>query len=128
MEKIKILVVEPEKLPFEKKIPKKLEEYQRVVGGYIECVTLNNSDSVILICNEEGKINKLPFNRDVGHDIIAGTFFIAGDDYENGDFISLTDDQIKKYKGIFNEKSIKDTHEKVAEIILRKNKIEIIEI
>lgn len=128
MEKIKILVVEPNKLPFEKEIPKKSEEYQNVVGGYIECVTLNNSDSVILVCNEEAKVDNLPLNRDIEYDIIAGTFFVVGDDYENGDFVSLTDNQIKKYKERFNEKSIKETHEKVTSIMLRKNKIEIIEI
>lgn len=128
MEKIKILVVEPDKLPFEKEISNKLEEYQKVVGGYIECVTLNNSDSVILVCNEEGKVDGLPLNRDIGYDIIAGTFFVVGDDYENGEFVSLTDDQIKKYKEKFDEKSIRETREKITEIMLKNKKIEITEI
>ena len=37
-----------------------LEEMQKVVGGYIEMVTLKNK---VLICNEEGKLMNLPLNE-----------------------------------------------------------------
>lgn len=118
---INVLIVEPNELPYEKEIPNTLEAKQEIVGGYIECTSLLDDDSVSIICNEEGKINGLPLNRCIGHDIIAGTFIIAGDDYENGEFKSLTDEQIKKYKERFGKESFAETENKIAEILLKKN-------
>jgi len=118
---INVLIVEPNELPYEKEIPNTLEAKQEIVGGYIECTSILDDDSVSIICNEEGKINGLPLNRYIGHDIIAGTFIIAGDDYENGEFKSLTDEQIKKYKERFGKESFAETENKIAEILLKKN-------
>ena len=70
---------------------------QNVVGGLIEFVELEHN--VDLICNEEGKIYNLPMNRAIQNDIIAGTFFIAGQ--HKGETISLSKKQIRKYKKIF---------------------------
>lgn len=111
---INVLIVEPNKLPYEKEIPNTLESKQEIVGGLIECTGIIEDKDVVIICNEEGKLLNLPFNRDIGHDIIAGTFIIAGDDYINGDFKSLTKEQIKKYKEKFNEKSITHTENKIT--------------
>ena len=117
-EKIKCLLVEPYKLPKEIEIDNTLEAKQEIVGGWIECVYLPNDNSVVLICNEEGKINGMKLNRDIGHDIIAGPFLIVGDDYENGDFKSLTDNQILKYKMRFDKNSIIETENKITAIKL----------
>ena len=97
MNKIRILVVEPDKEPYQKRIPHTLAEMQKIVGGLIEFVELEYN--VDLICNEEGKIYNLPFNRAIPNDIIAGTFFIAGQ--YKGETISLSKKQIKKYKNLF---------------------------
>ena len=104
MNKIRILVVEPNKEPYKKKIPHTLENMQRVVGGLIEFVELEYN--VDLICNEEGKIYNLPMNRAIQNDIVAGTFFIAGQ--YNGETISLSKKQIKRYKDIFKLNRDKD--------------------
>ncbi len=104
MNKIRILVVEPNKEPYKKKIPHTLEDMQRVVGGLIEFVELEYN--VDLICNEEGKIYNLPMNRAIQNDIVAGTFFIAGQ--HNGETISLSKKQIKRYKDIFKLNRDKD--------------------
>ena len=101
MNKIRILVVEPNKEPYQKRIPHTLAEMQKIVGGLIEFVELEYN--VDLICNEEGKIYNLPFNRAIPNDIIAGTFFIAGQ--YKGETISLSRKQIKKYKKIFRLKN-----------------------
>lgn len=103
--KIRILVVEPNKEPYQLKIEHKLENLQRVVGGLIEFVELEHN--VDLICNEEGKLNNLEFNRVITNDVICGTFFIAG--HHKGETISLSKKQIKKYKKIFklrNDKGV----------------------
>lgn len=104
MNKIRILVVEPNKEPYKKKIPHTLENMQRVVGGLIEFVELEYN--IDLICNEEGKIYNLPMNRAIQNDIVAGTFFIAGQ--HHGETISLSKKQIKRYKDIFKLNRDKD--------------------
>ena len=120
--KIKGLLVEPYKLPNEIEIENTLDNLQKLVDGYIECVYLPKDNDVILICNDEGKINNMPLNRDIGYDIIAGPFFIVGNDYENADFKSLTDEQILKYKIRFDRNSIKETENKIMSILLNSKK------
>lgn len=71
-DKIRVLLVEPNKEPKQVKIPHTLKELQNAVGGLIEFVQLDyNTD---LISNDEGKILNLELNRVLGNDIIAGTF------------------------------------------------------
>ena len=119
--KIRVLVVEPNELPKEEMIDNTLKAKQDLVGGDIEYVSRDYYPDVIFICNEEGKLRGLPYNRDIGQDIIAGPFIIVGDDPEIGEDRSLTDEQIKKYQNIFNEKSISDTNIKLTEIYLGKD-------
>ena len=99
-EKIRVLVVEPMKEPKVEYIENTLDDMQRVVGGLIEEIDLN--DNTVLVCNEEGKLMNLQANRRVGRDVIAGTFFIAGDDGSE-DLVSLTDEQVNEYKERFHE-------------------------
>ena len=119
--KIKGLLVEPYKLPKEIEFDNTLDKLQSLVGGYIECVYLQNNNEVVLVCNDEGKINNMPLNRDIGYDIIAGPFLILGDDYENGDFKSLTEEQILKNKMRFDENSIAETEKKILALLMSKN-------
>jgi hypothetical protein len=121
---IKVLVVEPNKLPYEKVISNRLRDKQQIVDGYIEYVRLLEDDSVILICNEEGKINGSEYNRDIGYDIIAGTFIIARECADDGEDRSLTDEQIEKYKERFNQESIEKTNQKILSIIMHNNAVE----
>lgn len=97
VEKIKILIVEPTLDPYVKEVENTLEKKQKIVGGLIEFVKLEND--IDLICNEKGKIYNLSMNRIIKNDIICGTFIIAGQ--KNGESISLKDEQIKKYKSYF---------------------------
>ena len=102
---IKVLVVEPNKLPYEKIIKNTLQEKQEVVGGLIEYTYMLDDVSVALVCNEEGKLMGLELNRDIGYDVIAGPFFIVGYD-DSGEDRSLTDEQLEKYKNRFGKESI----------------------
>lgn len=119
--KLKCLYIEPNKLPKEIEIDNTLEAKQKLVDGNIECVYLENDSDVVLICNEEGKINGMEPNRDIGYDIIFGSFLIVGDDYENGEFKSLTENQITKYKILFDKHSIDRTEKKLMEILFNRN-------
>ena len=70
MNKIRILVVEPYKEPYQLKVKHTLKNLQNIVGGLIEYIQLEHN--VDLICNEEGKILRLPLNRKVGYDVKIG--------------------------------------------------------
>lgn len=103
-EMMKVLVVEPEKVPYEKEIPTGLASLQKEVGGWMEAV-YPFEDDVALICNEEGKLMGLPMNRalrdDNGqiYDIVSGTFLVVGLGEET--FTSLSNQQTEKYKQKF---------------------------
>ena len=114
--KLKCLYVNENSLPEEIIIPNNLKSKQEKVGGYIEYTYLPDSEDVAIICNEEGKINGMSPNRDIGYDIIFGPFLIVGECSEDGEDRSLTDEQISKYKEYFNESSIERTKNKLIEI------------
>ncbi len=94
-EKLKILYKRVGQEPVEMEIENTLEAKQKLVDGLIEVVQYYDA---VLICNEEGKLMNLLPNVAFDCDYIAGDFFIVGDDYENGDFKSLTKEQIEEYK------------------------------
>lgn len=62
-------------------IPNALEEFQKLVGGHIECVTM---DGYVLICNEEGRIKSMLPNifPDGFRAPIVGPVVVAGIDGE----------------------------------------------
>ena len=97
---MRVLIIEPMKEPYVADIGNDLKSMQDVVGGLIEVINLE--DDIVMVDNEEGKLIGLEGNRRVGRDIIAGTFFLCGSNYE-GEFVSLTDEQIDKYTNRFKE-------------------------
>lgn len=100
LEKIKVLVVEPNMKPYVAIIDNESEVIQSLVGGYMELVPLSNTAEII--CNEDGKLQSLPANRRLGNDILVGRFIIVGNDGSEY-FTSLTNDDIKKYQNQFND-------------------------
>lgn len=94
--KLRILMKKVNQEPEEMEIEDTLEAKQALVDGLIEVVYV--SDGLLLICNEEGKLDGLLPNLVFDFDYIAGDCFFIGDDYENGDFKSLTDEQIEEVK------------------------------
>ncbi|MGM9388241.1 DUF3846 domain-containing protein [Flavonifractor plautii] len=105
---MKVLIVEPMKPCYVREISG-LNDMQEIVGGHIEAI-YPFKEQVAIIANEEGKILGLPFNRPlsdergVPYDIVCGTFFMAGLGSE--DFTSLTDDQIRRYKKMFDNRMV----------------------
>lgn len=101
---MKVLMVEPGKIPFETEISDELEALQNAVEGDIQAV-YPYEDPVALICNEEGKLLGLPLNRsltdDEGnvYDILVGKFLLVGLGEEN--FTDLPSDLMEKYKEKF---------------------------
>ena len=105
---MKILVVEPLR-PCRVQEVDSLADMQQLVGGDIEAV-YPFQELVALVCNSEGKLLGLPMNRPLldkdylPYDIIRGTFFVAGLGQEN--FVSLTDEQIQRYKSLYDNMQI----------------------
>ena len=102
---MRVLVVKPEQRPEEKEIDDSLKAMQKIVGGYIQPIHLD--DSVVLVCNEEGKLMNLPPNRGLRdkngqmYDIVFGTFFLCGAPADSDHFISLTPEQMERYQKRF---------------------------
>ena len=102
---IKALVVEPMRPCRVQELPNTLEAMQKIVGGDIEAV-YPFPEPVAVVCHAEGKMLGLPFNRPLmdenglPYDILCGTFFIVGAGEE--DFVSLTEEQIDKYKSLYD--------------------------
>lgn len=101
-----ILLVKPNKLPVKKTIRNTLEEKEKLVVGDIQYTYLENCNDVAIVYNENSNKLNLPINRDIGHSVISGNFFIVGDDAELGEDRSLTKKQIDKYTNYFGKISI----------------------
>ena len=106
---MKVLKVEPYQLPEVKAIDSGLSSLQHEVKGWIEA-TYPFEDPVAIICNEEGKLNGMEFNRAIRdengevREIIAGPFLIVGLGEE--DFTSLSEDMVQKYKRMFAQPEV----------------------
>lgn len=124
---MKILFVEPGKEAQPAEIQGALKEMQAIVGGQIQAL-YPWEDSVALICNDEGKLLRLPLNRALeDYDMIAGNFFICG--IEGDEFVSLSDPLMIKYQkkfrypelignspmGLFAQKCSEQTYQRIQE-------------
>ena len=103
---IKALMVAPKEFPKVVTLKTDLDSLQKAVSigasyqGLIEIIHLEKG--VCLICNVEGKINGLEGNRRLSNDIIAGVFYIVGEDKE-GSLVSLREDKMALYEAYFHE-------------------------
>ncbi len=101
---MRVLMIEPGKEPIVTEIENGLKPLQKAVDGMIEVLYLE--ENVLIICNEEGKCLGLEGNRRIDNgDIIAGTFLICGGN-EEGEMVSLTDEQVEKYSERFKESEV----------------------
>ena len=104
---MRVVIVEPGKVPYETEIDPGLKSMQEVVGGLIQAI-YPYDEPIALICNDEGKLQGLPYNRALRdpktreiYDTVAGTFFLCGAPADSGDFASLSDEQVALCKKLF---------------------------
>ena len=114
VEKIRVIYKKVDQKPKVIEIDNTLESKQKLVHGLIE--VCDYKFGTLVICNDEGRLMDLKPNLDVGYEFIVGDCLIVGDDYENADFKSLTDEQIKL--------CLKDIYENSSEFI-KSNDMEI---
>lgn len=102
---IHVVMVEPGKLAREADIGTELSDLQSAVGGGLIETFYPFDEAVVIVCDDEGKLNGSLPNRAVygenGHvdDVIFGPFFIC--DCSGEDFGSLTSEQAERYKKMF---------------------------
>ncbi len=96
---ITILKIEPMCKPEVVTVENTLRAFQQMVGGFIEVLSI--SDTVCIIVNEEGKLNRLTPNRRFNGDILVGTILVVGRDGEN--LASLSADELETYEALFHE-------------------------
>ena len=85
---MRIVYKKPGQVAEARNVPNTLDEWQRLVGGYIETVALDKN--TLLICNEEGKLLKLQPNILFNNDIIVGPVIFVG--VKDDDFIDIDRD------------------------------------
>ena len=107
--KIKALMIAPNERPCTVELRRDLDSLQKAVSigapdqGLIEFVYLE--DNVSILCNEEGKPIGLAPNRRLGEDILCGVFYVVAEN-EDGELISLTEEQLDHYSKLFWEPDV----------------------
>ena len=93
---MKVVMVEPNKPAYVTEIGRDYKSLQEAVGGgLIEPIGFLHNPDAVMVGNEEAKLLGMEGNRRFIEGIVAGPFFICGDDGD--DFCSLTDEQCEKY-------------------------------
>ena len=84
MNKIKVIIKRPDELIGHVCwISNTLENLQRNVGGYIETLTILRNPDVIIIMNEDGKLDDSKYNFKIPGDQIFGVIIVCGRDGDN---------------------------------------------
>ena len=73
---MKAIIKEPGKKPRITEIENSLSALQEAVGGYIETVTF--AADCCIICNEEGRLQELPYNLTFCRVSFVGTILFIG--------------------------------------------------
>lgn len=95
-----VLAVMPGKRPAKMELEGTLKSMQEFVGGSIQAV-YPFDDPVAIVCNDEGKLMGLEYNRALRngngaiYDILCGPFFVCG--LGTDDFASLPENLMKTY-------------------------------
>lgn len=103
METLTVIVCRVHDFATIEKIPHKLEEMQKTVGGWLECVRLDGTleHGVDLWCDEEFLLKGCQPNREIrapnyiGPLVIHGDFFLAAHDWE--ETVSLSAEEIERW-------------------------------
>ncbi|HIU57764.1 MAG TPA: DUF3846 domain-containing protein [Candidatus Ornithomonoglobus merdipullorum] len=101
---LEVLLVKPGQYAEMTTIDAGLSSMQGIVGGNIQVASYFD-EPVVLVCNEEGKINGTDLNRAIKDDsgkiidIVAGTFFVCGSGEDN--LISLPPEHREKFEKLF---------------------------
>ncbi len=96
---MKVVMVEPNKPTCVTEIGSDFESLSRAVGGLIEPIYFLHDPDAVMVGNGAAKLLGMQGNRLFPEGIVAGSFFICGEEMtEDGmDFCSLSDELCEKY-------------------------------
>lgn len=101
---LKVLVIPIYDEPYICEIDDDLKKMQDMLMGRIDVVRF--ASNALIVCNKEGEILNMTPNRivTIGRQqfVIRGNFFIVGCSKDSEDFLSLSDEDAKKYKKDFS--------------------------
>ena len=80
---IKVIIKEPGRHARVTEVRNELQPLQMLVGGYIEAVTI--ATDCVILCNEEGRINAMPYNCTILGEPFFGPILFVGRDGEEFD-------------------------------------------
>lgn len=95
MKKINVIVKPVGKAPRVECIDNELKAFQKIVGGYIETVTI--AADCCVVCNEEGRLLGLPNNCVIAGVDFAGDVVLVGTDGEEFTDVPMTLETFKLY-------------------------------
>ena len=95
-QEIKIVVIEVGKAAAVRTVKNELEAFQSLVGGYVEETYPLEDESISVICDEEGRLKGKPLSAIINRTTFCGTIAFVGVDDEEGEWVSLTEEQIDK--------------------------------
>ena len=108
--RISVLILEPDKQPYEKNMICELYDYSEEVDGYID-ETYPFNDTAVALTNMSGETSGLPFNRTINGQDYYGTIIIANTN-DSDNIISLTEQQKAEYLEMFKQQPAKDDFKK----------------
>ena len=90
---IHVWLKRPGGAPEKKFIPNTLEFLQWFVEGYIETYTL--SHDLVVICNEEGKLDGLPYNCTICGEAFVGNILLVGTNEDEFDDVPFEEETLR---------------------------------
>lgn len=92
-----VVMKEPGKDPKVTTIKNDLEGIQKAVKGFFEVVRFYDDSDIVIVCNDNGKFEGMPYNFTFYGDNIVGPVFFCGEKMgpDGGEFCSLKADQIR---------------------------------
>jgi len=102
MDWISVYVKDPGKKLEERQLKNELDSLQRMVGGYIEAVTLTNG--IVVICDEEGRVKGRPHSAYLDGVDFCGRIILAGSEGEEFSDCPLSmEEVIRQYPYLASE-------------------------
>ena len=97
---IHVWLKEPGKAPVKKWIPNQLEFLQMFVDGFIETFTV--TAGAVIICNEEGKLDGLPYNCTICGEEFVGNIMLVGTNADEFDDVPFEEETLRSmFPGFF---------------------------
>lgn len=108
---INVLIKEPNKNPIVKRIRNEIERLKKILGGDFDLIEYDENSFIAYNYKSTSKSQ-----IQIGKYLFNGTILIIGNNIEQGDFRTLTEEQIKEFIKEFSVHNTKIIEEECEEI------------